>query len=112
MRGAFHASIHAYAHAHAHARPRFVRFESSERYRNFHEVEQLLHTPTDLRMQLDYKLRCPRQLACLQRLLRAHARTRVHSRKVVSLKIPRCASSAEVLLEAPRLKFVEQNEQM
>ena len=55
-----------------------VRFESDERYQNYHEVEQLLHTPTDLSMQHDLKMRCPRQLLCLQQLVRTYASARVH----------------------------------
>lgn len=55
-----------------------VRFDSNERYQNLHEVEQLLHTPTDLLMQHDYKTRCPRQLLCMQTLFRARASERVH----------------------------------
>ena len=55
-----------------------VRFDSNERYQNYHSVEQLLHWPTDLAMEHDYKTRCPRQLACLQSMLRAERLTRVH----------------------------------
>lgn len=54
------------------------RFESDERYQNYHEAEQLLHTYTDLSMQHDLKTRCPRQLLCLQLLVRAYANARVH----------------------------------
>ena len=55
-----------------------VRFDSTERYSNFHRVEQLLHTPTDLAMQRDLRARCPRQLMCMQESLRAHLTRRVH----------------------------------
>ena len=55
-----------------------VRFDSNERYQNFHSVEQLVHWESDLGMAHDYKGRCPRQLACLQARLRAHMLARVH----------------------------------
>ena len=54
------------------------RFSSGDRYQNFHAVEQLLHTPSDLAMEHDYKTRCPRQLLCLQERLRAYLSQRVH----------------------------------
>ena len=53
------------------------RFSSGDRYRNFHAVEQLVHTPSDLGMEHDYKSRCARQLACMQRYLRAYLLGRV-----------------------------------
>lgn len=55
-----------------------VRFDSNERYQNYHSVEQLIHWTTDLGMAHDYKTRCPRQLACLQGMLREHTSARVH----------------------------------
>ena len=55
-----------------------VRFDSNERYQNFHSVEQLVHWQSDLGYAHDYKARCPRQLACLQEMLREHLLQRVH----------------------------------
>ena len=55
-----------------------VRFESEQHYPHYHSAEQLLHWQSDLLSQHDWRRRCPRQLRCMQRLLRAAAVSRTH----------------------------------
>ena len=54
-----------------------VRFQINDMYPHYHDAEQLLHS-SDLMLQHTWRRRCPRQLACMQRLLRAHALRRRH----------------------------------
>ena len=55
-----------------------MRFDLNEQYSNYHKVEQLIHVFADVRMQHDWKTRCPRQLSCMQALLRQGALRRTH----------------------------------
>lgn len=41
------------------------------------QTEQLFHSDSDYMMQHNWRERCPRQLQCMQSLLRAHASRRV-----------------------------------
>ena len=56
----------------------FIRFNNNDRYPNYHQVEQLVNGAKDNWMQHNWKSRCPRQLQCMQEILRRHALRRVH----------------------------------
>lgn len=54
------------------------RFENAEMYPHFHDAEALVHTLIDPSMSTSFRWQCPRQLSCLQLLLRHHAIGRTH----------------------------------
>jgi arylsulfatase A-like enzyme len=54
------------------------RFDNAGQYPHYHDAEALVHAPADPSMRASFRRECPRQLACMQLLLRRHALVRTH----------------------------------
>lgn len=54
------------------------RFDNAGQYPHYHDAEALVHAPADPSMRVSYRRDCPRQLSCMQLLLRRHALSRTH----------------------------------